>query len=122
LEQGIRAEVARDDRCAGRARLIIAEQLSDISNDERRENILLVTSELVTNAYQHGVGRIELRVRRSGEQIRIDVIDQGRAWAVKIRDAAVGVGGWGLRIVDQLTSDWGVLEGRTHVWATLPAG
>jgi hypothetical protein len=28
-------------------------------------------------------------------------------------------GGWGLRIVEQLADDWGVLEGSTRVWFQL---
>lgn len=30
------------------------------------------------------------------------------------------LGGWGLRIVDQLAAEWGVQGSKTHVWAKLP--
>lgn len=84
---------------------------------------LLVSSELVTNAYRHGRGEIELRLSVHDDRLRIEVIDHGRDAAPAVREqAADGTGGWGLRIVDQLALQWGVFEGATHVWADLALG
>lgn len=87
---------------------------------EPRENALLVTSELVTNAYRHGRGAIELRVRPVRDHVVIEVLDEGSPRDVAIRPGTGEFGGWGLRIVDQLATEWGVYEGSTHVWAKLP--
>ncbi len=89
-------------------------------SDDAVEMALLVSSELVTNAYRHGNGEIELRVSVRGERVRIEVIDKGRGKAPAVREqSAEDPGGWGLRIVDQLAVQWGVAEGATHVWAEL---
>jgi anti-sigma regulatory factor (Ser/Thr protein kinase) len=89
--------------------------------EETREYAVLVSSELVTNALQHGRGKIELRLRHLGKFLRIEVIDEGHEQAPAVRqEAADETGGWGLRIVDQLAVQWGVFEGTTHVWADLP--
>lgn len=109
-----------DDDCAKRARRFVAEQLGQLAGDEERENALLVTSELVTNAYKHGKGTIEVRLRPLHDQVLIEVIDQGQPGSVRLRQGAADRGGWGLRIVDQLAEEWGVRKGTTHVWAKLP--
>jgi anti-sigma regulatory factor (Ser/Thr protein kinase) len=108
-----------DDSCAQTARRFVSEQLRTASA-ERRENALLVTSELVTNAYQHGRGTIELRLGVARGQVLIEVIDEGEPCRVAMRRRTGPVGGWGLRIVDRLASEWGVHKGTTHVWAKLP--
>lgn len=82
------------------------------------ENALLVSSELVSNAFRHGSGAIELRLRLFRDRLRIEVVDQGEDQAPAIREQpADETGGWGLRIVDRLALQWGVFEGTTHVWA-----
>jgi len=114
-------EIPRDERCAAVARQFIHDQLEDVASKEWRENALLVTSELITNAYHHGSGAIELRVALLDGETLIEVIDGGTSGAVRIREqGATDGGGWGLRIVDRLAREWGVGEGTTHVWARLP--
>lgn len=81
----------------------------------------LVVSELVTNAYLHGEGRIELRAALEDGRLRVEVVDEGTGNVPEIREAADESGGFGLRLVDQLSSRWGAFEGTTHVWADLPA-
>jgi serine/threonine-protein kinase RsbW len=87
------------------------------------ENALLVSSELVSNAYRHGEGNIELRLDVLDDHLRIEVIDEGRDRAPAVREqGADETGGWGLQIVDQLALQWGVFEGTTHVWADVSLG
>ena len=87
------------------------------------ENALLVSSELVSNAYRHGEGEIELRLDVLDDHLRIEVIDEGRDRAPAVREQGPDeTGGWGLQIVDQLSLQWGVIEGTTHVWADLALG
>jgi anti-sigma regulatory factor (Ser/Thr protein kinase) len=84
------------------------------------EAAVLVSSELVTNAYKHGEGEIELRLSVLAGRLRIEVIDQGQRQAPHVREQESDKrGGWGLQIVDQLSLQWGVFEGTTHVWADL---
>lgn len=86
----------------------------------------LLVSEVVTNSFRHGAAGddvIGLRVLLEGEVVRVEVSDAG-AGSTKpvIRPASID-GGWGLRIVDELSSRWGVsTEGRRRVvWFELPA-
>jgi anti-sigma regulatory factor (Ser/Thr protein kinase) len=84
------------------------------------ENATLVSSELVTNAYRHGEGEIELRVALLDDRLRIEVVDAGQDQVPAVREQVQDeAGGWGLRIVDQLALQWGVFEGTTHVWADI---
>jgi anti-sigma regulatory factor (Ser/Thr protein kinase) len=87
---------------------------------EAVDRAMLVSSELVTNAFEHGEGQIEVRVSLGDDRVRIEVIDEGRDQAPAVRQQADDqMGGWGLQIVDQLALQWGVFEGTTHVWADL---
>ena len=77
-----------------------------------------MVSELVTNAVVHGVGAISLRIDAEAETVRIEVADEGGV-ALAPSPAPGAHGGWGLRIVEQLADDWGVLGGSTRVWFQL---
>jgi anti-sigma regulatory factor (Ser/Thr protein kinase) len=116
-----RLELFRDPAAAGQARRFVDQLLEGRGvGRPARESAMLVSSELVTNAVRHGRGKIELRVRFLEKFLRVEVIDEGvdKAPAVRQEDGDE-TGGWGLRIVDQLTAQWGVFEGTTHVWADL---
>ena len=114
-----RFELSRAASAASQARQFVDRLLrqQDVA-DVPRETAQLVTSELVTNALRHGAGKIELRLRLLDAFLRIEVVDQGLGQAPAVRtEAPDESGGWGLRIVDQLSAQWGVFEGTTHVWA-----
>lgn len=82
---------------------------------EQRDDAALMVSELVTNAFRHGVGTITLRIDVEADAVRIEVSDQGDV-AIKPSPEPGEHGGWGLRIVDQAADEWGVLAGSTKVW------
>jgi len=68
---------------------------------------MLVISELVTNALLHGEGQIEVGLTRRGDQLSGFVRDESPE--MYFLDAKSDrIGGWGLAIVAQLTSSWGV--------------
>ncbi len=80
----------------------------------------LLVSELASNALRHGRGEITLRARLDDDRLRVEVIDEGSGFerALRHHDFDV-VGGWGLEIVEDVASRWGVHEGTTHVWFEL---
>lgn len=94
---------------------------------ERIDDVVLLVSELFTNAILHGAGRAEIRIELVGVGLRVEVIDDGRAPGMLRRtDPGVAdpgveaIGGRGLLIVDALASSWGNghdQDGRTRVWA-----
>ena len=87
---------------------------------QRREDAVLMVSELVTNALVHGVGTISLRIDVEADALRVEVSDEGNV-AVAPSPTPGAHGGWGLRIVDELSDAWGVRNGSTRVWFRLSA-
>ena len=91
------------------------------------DDATLVVSELVTNAIRHGQAPVLLRVKQSGDRLRIEV--EGRRQPGVTLGAAApfelpapgAVGGRGLAIIDRLATKWGWDENEemTTVWAEL---
>jgi anti-sigma regulatory factor (Ser/Thr protein kinase) len=99
------------------------------SSADRRaaaEDVLLVVSELVTNACLHAGGPEELRLRHSPKAVRLEVADAGPGEPTPRTPHQAGrPGGHGMFIVQRLCLDWGVVRhgdrpGKT-VWAELAA-
>jgi anti-sigma regulatory factor (Ser/Thr protein kinase) len=75
--------------------------------DDLIERALLVTSELVTNAYRHARSESRLSIRLDGQRVRIEVHDGGSG-DVKLRPPdSARTDGRGLYIVDALADRWG---------------
>ncbi|MFI5809149.1 ATP-binding protein [Streptomyces sp. NPDC051561] len=94
------------------------------------EDVLLVVSELVTNACLHAEGPESLRVACDGKVLRLEVTDRsGGEPAPRTPHRAGRPGGHGMFIVQRLCLDWGVArteeDGREGsgkaVWAELAA-
>jgi serine/threonine-protein kinase RsbW len=116
----LQVELARDSVAPGDARRALRNLCADHVEDDLLVDAELLVSELVTNALRHGQGEISLRARVDEEHLRVEVIDAGSGFAHDLRQSDVEqVGGWGLDIVDVVSSRWGVLEGATHVWFEL---
>lgn len=90
-----------------------------------REDILLLTTELVTNAVRHGgVGpeqSLSTEVRWWPGRVRVDVTDPSPASDFGARSLDSGEGGWGLYLVDQIAHRWGIKHtpSSTKVWFEL---
>ncbi|MEA2685795.1 MAG: hypothetical protein QOE93_990 [Actinomycetota bacterium] len=83
------------------------------------ESIVLLVSELVTNAVRHGCGEVGLTVRHLGGHARIEVSDGSRL--VPLMGPPNIDGGRGLHIVAELAARWGVdrhIQGKT-VWCEI---
>ncbi|WP_431962744.1 ATP-binding protein [Actinacidiphila sp. bgisy160] len=91
------------------------------------EDVLLVVSELVTNACLHAGGPEELRLFRNAKALRLEVVDGGVGSPAPRNPHRAGrPGGHGMFIVQRLCLDWGVVRhagggpGKT-VWAEVAA-
>ena len=108
---------ADDAPAQARAALEVFDQ---ILSPEVLEDVQLVVSELVTNSVKFGPARsITLALSITGDGIvKGEVIDQGDGEQAKIEMTPEPTvdGGWGLHLVEQVATKWGVREGSTHVW------
>lgn len=115
--------VGCDKRAPSRVRRALAGALTDtwIVGD-----VMLIASELVTNAVTHSGGSPEdeliVELTRADERLVVSVSDPGRSGKQAVPDAArsSAFGGTGLQIVEQLTSRWGAERGNGYrVWGEL---
>lgn len=108
-----------------RSRRFVAEVL-ERSGRDASDAVLLVASELVTNAVRHGDGDVELRIDVDGDRVRLEVLDDGhvKVEVPHVAPAPTAIGGRGLQLVRDISRRWGSgfdPAGRTLVWAELPA-
>jgi anti-sigma regulatory factor (Ser/Thr protein kinase) len=102
------------------ARRIIAEELSSRLPATTLDEIKLMVSELVTNGVVHGGGAndpVLLDVVINGN-VRCRVLDRGPGFAARVQQSRDRAGGWGLRVVEELSDRWGMecSPERTEVW------
>jgi anti-sigma regulatory factor (Ser/Thr protein kinase) len=96
--------------------------LPDLVADSAR----LLVSELVTNSIVHGVSRdggwIDVIIERRARCVRIEVVDSasgGSRPVLRPVDPS-STSGWGLQLVDRLSTVWGVETGTgTRVWCEI---
>ena len=103
----------------------LARGLAGDLRPEMLADLRIVVSELVANAVKYGPGgaiHVELDVVSAGH-VRGSVaerLDDGRRVSEPHIVAEPGAhGGYGLRLVDGLTTDWGVGDDSTVVWFEL---
>jgi anti-sigma regulatory factor (Ser/Thr protein kinase) len=97
----------------------------DASGVKDADMLDLIVSELVTNAIAHTDSDITMTLTvRNGGGVLVEVADKGEGWPVLAdgegQRTCASEGGYGLRIVESLSSSWGCVEhldrGKT-VWA-----
>jgi anti-sigma regulatory factor (Ser/Thr protein kinase) len=116
------AVLPRDRRSAVGARDWLRDFLANRVPVARRQDALLVLSELATNALRHGLGEVVVRVQLEPDStLQLSVTDSGNEMPELQPVDPTRIGGLGLRIVDELSSAWGVaaFPGGKTVWATL---
>ena len=105
------------------ARRFVSDALGDVP-DQASESIILVASELATNAVRHAGSAFEIRIEQLPDRIHIEVEDDGGGQPVVRSPGPYDTSGRGLQIVEELADEWGVIpregtEGKI-VWATIP--
>jgi anti-sigma regulatory factor (Ser/Thr protein kinase) len=81
----------------------------------------LVVSELAANAALHAGTDFTVRLAVAGDRVRLEVRDRSLSLPRQRRHSAEATTGRGLRLVADLSTDWGVLQGREGktVWVEM---
>jgi anti-sigma regulatory factor (Ser/Thr protein kinase) len=117
----LKRELAEEMGSITAARRLARLLLVECGYDGHHEDVLLVVSELVTNALVHGAGRPVLRLAGGRSSVRIEVSDASTKLPEPRRPGPAD--GWGLHVVEQLCTGWGADEhafGKV-VWCELAA-
>jgi serine/threonine-protein kinase RsbW len=88
------------------------------------ENMVLVASELATNALQHGLPPTVLSLSEDEHDYLLDVCDTDlETTPVLAGERPSGAGGFGLLIAHRLSQEvgWYTTDSTKHVWAIVPA-
>ncbi len=95
-----------------------AEHAKQPVDDQARDRIVLVASELATNGVRHGRQPVTLRLLRHGSTVAVDVVDHRPDAPPVVRDGG-GAGGFGLILAERTAAaiGWFRLHGAKHVWA-----
>jgi len=104
---------------ASEARAFVSHHLVDDRLLYLVDPVRLVASELATNALVHGQTPFVVTLSREDDTVRLTVRDDSDWVASRGPDQVLQAGGRGLKIVDVLSSDWGVISavGSKTVWA-----
>jgi len=104
------------------AREFVADELRDQGFHGDSDVVLLLASELVTNAVRHAATPFEIEVDVDDGQVRVAVTDLDVEHGPEMqRPAPDDTNGRGLLLVDQLAAVWGSnrVGGHKSVWFTL---
>lgn len=112
-------DVARVRRLLEEALVAAAEPAGDAVDDEARDRIVLVASELATNGVRHGTHPVTLRLLRHGSTVAVDVVDHRPDAPPVVSAGGAGTGGFGLILADRAAAalGWFRAQGAKHVWA-----
>ena len=121
----IERQFTHDVRSIREARFFVAEHLESV-DPETRERVVLLVSELASNAVRHASSDFSVTLEQTGLRVRVEVSDGGPGEPVLQKPDVTRVSGRGLQLVQDLSHEWGirvVAAGTKAVWFTVsPAG
>jgi anti-sigma regulatory factor (Ser/Thr protein kinase) len=122
---GLELELERDLHAPGIARAAVSERLLALGiAGSFAQTIVLLVSEVVSNAVRHSSGPreqpIALTARITGGAVRVSVADGGPGFTPRPRDPERLGDGYGLYLLEKSATSWGVENrGGTTVWFEL---
>jgi anti-sigma regulatory factor (Ser/Thr protein kinase) len=114
-------ELESGTRSPARARAVAADLVSEMHLEAIGDDLVLIVSELVTNAVRHAKPPVRLEIQADEHRVTVAVADGSPGRPVAHTAAADAEGGRGLPIIDLLAAETGVRPsppGKT-VWAAL---
>ncbi len=117
--------VWRVPQAVGQARRYTKRVLRAWGIDFEADTVLLVVSELVTNALVHTDGKVRLDLTLLADRLRVAVADASPRTPAK--PTSIGweaTGGRGILLVEAMSTAWGTVpvSGGKQVWAEIPIG
>jgi len=117
-DRELRWDLPWDDTAPAQARRLLSSALGPFAPDD----LLLIASELVTNAYRHGLAPLLLCARQDDSRVEVEIEQttaDARPEVLAVDDTSLG--GRGLALVNQLADAWQWTEsdGRLRVSAIL---
>ena len=117
----LRLQLDCDSRAPSTARQAVTEWLEALGcSSERRHELLLVVSKLVTNAVIHARSASQVVATDRGRRVRVEVYDNDvNPPVVRAPEDRDGPGGFGLNMVAAVSDRWGWEPTATgkRVWA-----
>lgn len=116
----VHVSLPSDGRAAGAARRSMR-ALEDYVSDETMEDINLLVTELVSNSVKHASlaegDEIHVDAEPCDDVIHVEVTNPGAAELINTLAPREDESGWGLFIVTQVASRWGMsVAGSTSIW------
>ncbi|MFJ5938601.1 ATP-binding protein [Streptomyces sp. NPDC093071] len=81
--------------------------------EQTSDNVVLVVSELVTNAIRHACGEVSLRLSTGAGYVKVVVLAESRDRAVVTDAGPDDEAGRGMLLVDAVADSWGCSAGET---------
>jgi two-component sensor histidine kinase len=103
---------------ASAARQVASQTLNEWDLNGAEEATLLVVTELTSNGVRHAKTNLTLTLTYDGNRLRVEMSDQNEQLPVPSPASVHTHRGWGLRLINELSSDWGTIinpDGKT-VW------
>ncbi|XUL94203.1 ATP-binding protein [Streptomyces galilaeus] len=111
-----------DAHAASKARRTTRDTLISWSLGDLADDMVLVVSELVTNAVQHGEGPIVMILQQHDDTVLAEIADASPSLPVPHVRSAEGESGRGLSLVEAFSDDWGCRTRRSRrgkwVWCS----
>lgn len=110
----MKTTLVADVGAPSRAREHVAAQLekATLPAGVQADKVVLVASELVTNAVQAGASAVEVTVRVAGGRLDLVVNDDAEGWPTPTSAATDDTAGRGLSIVEKMADTWEVTPSR----------
>jgi serine phosphatase RsbU (regulator of sigma subunit)/anti-sigma regulatory factor (Ser/Thr protein kinase) len=122
VTRSARVEVPGGRRASAVARRALDAALAEVASSDELADARIVVAEIVNNAVVHGgahdeAARVVMHVAAAPDALRVEISNPGAGFEVRPPPPREEPGGFGLTIVDQLASRWGVDDdGDVCVW------
>jgi GAF domain-containing protein/anti-sigma regulatory factor (Ser/Thr protein kinase) len=123
VEVAERLQLGDEPDAVPRARRFAVTALSGLFPDELVDDVALIISELVTNAFLHGEPPVVVRISAHAHLVHIEVADESRSAPMRGRPDSNAMTGRGMGLIEALSSRWGVAPEANgkKVWCELEA-